>query len=262
MTEPLMTRWAAGVEYNGSAYSGWQAQSDAPSVQAEIERALSVVADHPVHVICAGRTDAKVHAVQQVIHFDSAAARSQHSWLLGTNRHLPSDIALRWVQAVAADFHARFSAVGRSYQYRIHNGRARSALGHRRVCWEPRALDAEAMHRAAQVLQGEHDFSAFRDSQCQAPTARRHVHALRVYRQGEQVILDISANAFLHHMVRNIAGTLMEVGLARQPEAWVGEVLRGGKRTEAGMTAEPDGLYFLGPHYPPVHGLPLSPESL
>lgn len=261
MTESVITRWAAGVEYNGAAYSGWQAQSDAPSVQAEVERSLSQVADHPLRVTCAGRTDAGVHAIQQVIHFDSAAVRSDHSWLLGSNRHLPPDVALRWVQPVAGEFHARFSAVRRRYRYRIHNGRARSALGHRRVCWEPRALDAAAMHRAAQALVGEHDFSAFRDSQCQSPTAHRHVQALRVFREHEQVILDITANAFLHHMVRNIAGTLMEVGLARQPETWVGEVLRTGKRTEAGMTAEPDGLYFLGPEYPEHWGVPAPPDA-
>lgn len=262
MADPLITRWVAGVEYNGAAYSGWQAQTDAPSVQAEIERSLSQVADHPVRVICAGRTDAGVHALQQVIHFDSRAVRSDHAWLLGSNRHLPSDVSLRWVRPIAESFHARFSAVQRSYRYCIHNGRARSALWHRRVCWEPRLLDADAMHRAAQVLRGEHDFSAFRDSQCQSPTAHRHVLDLRVYRQHDRVILDITANAFLHHMVRNIAGTLMEVGLARQPESWVAAVLLGKKRTEAGMTAEPDGLYFLGPGYPESWGLPSPPEAL
>lgn len=262
MAESLMSRWVAGVEYNGAAYSGWQMQSDAPSVQAEVERSLSQVADHPVRVICAGRTDAGVHAVQQVVHFDSPAVRIDHAWLLGTNRHLPNDVALRWVRPIAADFHARFSAVRRSYRYCIHNGRARSALGYRRVCWEPRPLDADAMNRAGQALVGEHDFSAFRDSQCQSPTSHRHVLGLRVYRQHEQVVLDITANAFLHHMVRNIAGTLMEVGLARQPEAWVGDVLRKGKRTEAGMTAEPDGLYFLGPGYPEHWNVPLPPEAL
>lgn len=254
-----ISRWAAGVEYDGSGFSGWQSQKDAPSVQAEIERALSLVADHPVTVVAAGRTDAGVHALQQVIHFDSTALRAERAWLLGTNRHLPPTVALRWVQPVALTFHARFSAQARRYRYVIYNSRTRSALGHRRVCWETRPLDESAMHRAGQALLGEHDFSAFRDSQCQAPTPIRTVHALSVVRHGEQIVLDITANAFLHHMVRNIAGTLMEVGLGLQAESWVGDVLRAGLRTQAGMTADAGGLYFLGPQYPAPFSIPPPP---
>lgn len=254
-----MTRYAAGVEYVGTAYSGWQALQHRRTVQAELERALAKVADHPLTVTAAGRTDAGVHALQQVVHFDSDARRSDYAWLLGTNTNLPRDISLRWVQAVPESFHARFKAVERRYRYVIHNTRARSALALDRSAWWPQRLDAEAMHAAAQVLIGEHDFSAFRDSECQAPTPVRELFAVNVQRRGDFVVIDVAGNAFLHHMVRNITGTLAEVGQGRQPLAWVAEVLAGRDRKYAGMTAPAAGLCFLGPRYPAEFALPDAP---
>lgn len=253
-------RYAAGVEYLGAAYAGWQALTSTVSVQSTLQAALSRVADHPVTVTAAGRTDAGVHALQQVVHFETSARRSDYAWLLGTNTNLPHDVSLRWVQPVREDFHARHSATARSYRYVIHNHRARSPLLQGRTGWWPQRLDAEAMHRAGQCLLGEQDFSAFRDSQCQSRTPMRRMLRLEVCRQGDFVWLDICANAFLHHMVRNILGTLAEVGLGKQPEAWVASVLAGRDRRAGGMNAPPEGLYFIGPEYPAVFGLPPPPR--
>jgi tRNA pseudouridine38-40 synthase len=252
-------RWAAEVEYLGTAYSGWQAQSHVPSVQGALEAALSRVAAHPVAVAAAGRTDTGVHGFAQIVHFDSDAARSAYAWLLGTNSNLPDDIALRWVQPVRADFHARHSALARRYRYVIHNSRARSALLAGRATWINWTLDADAMHRAAQSLIGELDFSAFRGSECQSTTPMRCVTDIEVRRSGEFVWLGIRANAFLHHMVRNIAGTLIEVGQGKQPESWVAEVLASRDRTRAGMNAPAAGLYFVAADYPAEFGLPPPP---
>lgn len=256
-------RYAAGVEYLGGAYSGWQALTSNISVQATLEASLSRVANHPVYVTAAGRTDAGVHALQQVVHFDTSARRSDYAWLLGTNSNLPADVSLRWVQALGAttatDFHARHSARARSYRYVIYNKRARSALLLGRAGWWAQKLDAESMHRAAQCLVGEHDFSAFRDSQCQSPTAMREVKSLSLFRRGDFVVLDIRGNAFLHHMVRNITGTLVEVGMGKRPESWVAAVLAGRDRRLGGMNAPPEGLYFIGPEYPSEFGLPPPP---
>ena len=255
-----MTRWAAAVEYVGTCYAGWQSQPHAVSVQGEIETALAKVAAHPVAVSAAGRTDAGVHGYAQVIHFDSPSARSPYGWLLGTNSHLPPDISLRWVQPVREDFHARHSALARRHRYVILNSRARSALLADRAAWLAWNLDAEAMHRAAQALVGELDFSAFRGAQCQSSTPMRCVTDIAVRRENDFVLLDIRANAFLHHMVRNIAGTLLEVGQGRQPEAWVGEVLAGRDRTRAGVNAPPQGLYFVAADYPPEFGIPAAQD--
>lgn len=255
-----MSRWAAGVEYIGTAYNGWQAQKGARAIQGEIETSLSKVADHPLRVTCAGRTDAGVHAYQQVIHFDTDSVRTPYAWLLGTNTTLPHDVSLRWVKPVADHFDARFSASARHYRYVIHTHSARSALLLNRVAWWPQQLNAEAMHEAAQALVGTHDFSAFRGSQCQANTPTRTIRHLRVQRSGEFVILDICANAFLHHMVRNIAGTLSHVGLGKQPVGWVGEVLAGRDRKKAAVNAPPGGLYFVGPEYPAEFALPEPPR--
>ena len=255
-----MSRWAAGVEYIGTAYGGWQAQQRVHSVQAEIEAAIAKVADHPLRVTCAGRTDAGVHAFQQVIHFDTGSHRTPYAWLLGSNTNLPHDISLRWVQPVREDFDARRSATARHYRYVIHNHRARSAVLFNRVAWWPQALNAEAMHEGAQALIGEHDFSAFRDSQCQSNTPMRNVRHIRVRRQGEFVVMDICANAFLHHMVRNITGVLSEVGLGKQAPAWVAEVLAGRDRSKAAVNAPPGGLYFVGPEYPAEFALPEPPR--
>ena len=255
-----VSRYAAGLEYLGTAYSGWQALKHTSSLQATLEAALSQVADHPVKVTAAGRTDAGVHAFQQVIHFDTTAQRSDYAWLLGVNSNLPRDLGLRWIQPIAADFHARHSARARSYRYVIHNHRARSALLLHRAAWWPQPLDAAAMHRAGQCLLGELDFSAFRDSQCQSKTAMRRITRLEVRRQHDFVLMDIQANAFLHHMVRNIIGTLAQVGLGKQPESWVQAVLNSGDRRQGGATAPPEGLYFIGPQYPAEFALPEPPQ--
>jgi tRNA pseudouridine38-40 synthase len=255
-----MNRWAMGVEYIGSAYGGWQAQVNVRSVQAELEAALSKIADHPLRVVCAGRTDAGVHAYQQVVHFDCEAERSAYAWLLGANSLLPKDVSLRWAQPMRADFHARYSATARHYRYVIHNHRARSALLHQRAAHWSQALDADAMHRAAQTFLGEHDFSAFRSSHCQSKTAVRFMRSIELFRRGDFVVMDICANAFLHHMVRNIIGALAEVGLGLQPESWIEQVLVGRDRTQAGLNAPPGGLYFVGPEYPAEFGLPAPPK--
>jgi tRNA pseudouridine38-40 synthase len=255
-----VTRWAAGVEYLGTAYSGWQWQGHAPSVQQEVERVLSTVADHPVKVTAAGRTDAGVHALNQVIHFDSDAPRAPHAWQFGANSLLARDVALRWVQPADAAFHARYSATSRRYRYVMLTGRARPALLHGRVAWVLGALDPAPMHRAAQALVGEHDFSAFRDAGCQSRTPMRNLQRIAVWRSGEFVVLDVQANAFLHHMVRNIAGVLMAIGQGKQPETWARSVLEQRSRAAGGVTAAPDGLYFVGPEYPAHFGLPPAPE--
>lgn len=255
-----MTRWAAAVEYFGTRYSGWQWQPHAISVQGEIETALSKIAAHPVAISAAGRTDAGVHAYAQVIHFDTPAARSPNAWLLGVNSNLPPDISLRWVQAVRDDFHARHSALARRYRYVIHTNRARSALLQDRVAWLPWNLDAQAMHRAAQALVGERDFSAFRGSQCQSTTPMRCVTDIAVWRKDDFVSIDIRANAFLHHMVRNIAGSLLEVGQGRRPEAWIAGLLAGRDRSLAGMNAPAQGLYFVAADYPAEFGIPAAQQ--
>ncbi len=254
-------RYALGVEYDGSEYRGWQrlsphGQPGEPTVQAALEDALSKVAATPVEVICAGRTDAGVHAQCQVVHFDSDALRSPRSWVLGTTTFLPPSVCVRWCVPVADDFSARFAARARRYRYRLVNRIVRPALGRQMLSWERSPLDADAMHRAAQSLVGEHDFNAFRTVHCQAPHAVRHLQAIRVVREGEQVTVEVQANAFLHHMVRNIVGSLLLVGRGEQPEAWMGELLAGRDRLVAGPTAPADGLVFLGPLYPAMWGLP------
>lgn len=249
-------KFAACIEYDGSPYCGWQRLGHAPTVQAEVERALSQVAAEPVTVVCAGRTDTGVHATGQIIHFETTAQRPLHGWLLGTNAHLPDSIALRWLQPVGEGFHARFSAVARRYRYVILNRSARPALLQRRVCWQRQALDAAAMHEAAQVLVGEQDFSSFRAAGCQAAHAVRAVHEVSVCRERDYVYIDIVANAFLHHMVRNIVGSLLPIGSGERPVGWLAELLALRDRTQAGMTAPADGLYLVHVSYPPVWGLP------
>ncbi|HEX7029211.1 MAG TPA: tRNA pseudouridine(38-40) synthase TruA [Gammaproteobacteria bacterium] len=259
-------RIAAGIEYDGSAFAGWQTQPHAPSVQDAVERALSTVADHDVKVVCAGRTDAGVHALGQVVHFDTRAIRSQRSWVLGANSNLPASVNVCWTREVPEDFHARFGAVARSYRYVILNRWVRSAVHAARATWIHEPLDAEAMHRAAQHLRGEHDFSSYRALACQAKSPVRTVESIAVRRDDEWVTLEITANAFLHHMVRNIAGTLIAIGKRERPEDWTLEVLRHRDRALGGVTAPPQGLYFVGPRYPgrfaiPARQLWLSPEE-
>lgn len=254
-----MRRLAAGIEYVGSRFCGWQVQKHSDSIQAELERALGQVADHPVRVTAAGRTDTGVHALAQVVHFDTPAKRTVQGWALGTNTHLPSDISVRWVAPVSCEFHARFSARSRRYRYLMHNARTRSGLLSERAAWVKRPLDEQRMDEAAQALVGEHDFSAFRGSGCQSRSPVRAVSDISVRRKDELVILDIRANAFLLHMVRNIAGSLMEIGVGDRPIQWLRTLLEERKRTLAGMNAPPGGLYFTAVEYPPEFGLPAPP---
>jgi len=249
-------RIALGIEYDGTDFFGWQRLKQGDSVQASVEQALSKVAAHPVEISCAGRTDAGVHGRCQVVHFDTDAVRDMRGWVLGGCSNLPPSVAVLWAQPVPDSFHARFSARSRRYRYHILNRPVRAALDARRVTWERLPLDVDRMHEAAQVLLGEHDFSAFRALSCQAPHPRRTVLAVRVHREGEQVFVDIEANAFLHHMVRNIVGSLSVIGRHEAPVEWMGELLAGRDRTVAGPTAPPTGLTFIGPRYESYWGLP------
>lgn len=249
-------RLAMGVEYDGSSFHGWQRQkSGVATVQELVEKALSSVADHPVSVLCAGRTDTGVHGLGQVIHFDTAAVRSYRGWLLGTNVNLPSEINVTWVKEVAESFHARFSALNRRYRYIILNRSVRSAIWCKRTVWIHYPLDAERMHEAAQVLVGTHDFSSYRALGCQAKSPVKSIIHLNVSRQEDRVIIDIKANAFLHHMVRNLAGVLIAIGKGDRPLSWAEEVLGYRDRRLAGVTAPPEGLYLMEVGYPLEFGL-------
>lgn len=249
-------RIALGIEYDGTDFLGWQRLAHGPTVQAAVESALSTVADAPVQVTCAGRTDAGVHARCQVVHFDTQAQRSERGWRMGANSLLPTSIAVRWAKPVSDEFHARFGARARRYRYTLLNRHVRPALDARYVCWERVPLDADAMHAAAQALVGEHDFSAFRTAACQARSPQRCVQEIHVARVDDHVVVEIQANAFLHHMVRNIVGSLRVVGRHEQAPAWIGELLAGRDRNPAGPTSAAQGLIFLGPRYPAEHGLP------
>ncbi len=255
-------RIAAGIEYDGQAFCGWQRLSHARSVQLELEKALSKVANHPVQCICAGRTDSGVHAQQQVVHFDTRASRPDEAWVLGGNSHLPKDVSIRWAMAVDDEFHARFKAEARSYRYVILNRPVRPAILAGKVTWVRKELRHEVMQQAARHLVGEHDFSAFRAAACEASTPVRRVTRIEVSRAKDFVYLDIQANAFLHHMVRNIAGTLISIGHGDQPVDWTKELLQKKDRTQSGVTAPPDGLYFVSAHYPARWQVPPPPEPI
>jgi len=247
---------AFGIEYDGSAYHGWQSQKHAPSVQASLEKALSIIADHDVRVHCAGRTDAGVHGKGQVVHIETDVIRKESSWLFGANANLPPDICVLWVKEVEDDFHARFSATRRVYQYLILNRQSRSALLNNRIVWERRSLSLIPMKEAAAYLVGTHNFSAYRTLTCQAKSPVRSIHRLALKQHGPIISLEIEANAFLHHMVRNIAGVLMEVGMERAKPEWAKEVLDGQDRTKGGITAPPHGLYLMKVYYPEKFELP------
>jgi tRNA pseudouridine38-40 synthase len=251
-----MPRIALGIEYDGSAFRGWQSQAHAVGIQSLVERALAAVADHPIEVTAAGRTDAGVHALMQVVHFDTTAERSERGWMLGATSNLPKQVTVLWARAVSDAFHARYSAQARSYRYYILNRPVRAAIGADYVSWVREPLDEAWMHSAAQFLLGEHDFSSFRAAQCQARTPMRHVFEVTVRRFGAVLELAITANAFLHHMVRNIAGVLIAIGTGEQPIEWAREVLEARDRTFGGITAPPGGLYLTGVRYSAALALP------
>jgi tRNA pseudouridine38-40 synthase len=242
-------RLALGVSYRGQAYHGWQSQADGRTVQDHVERALSTFADDAVRTVCAGRTDTGVHALNQVIHIDASVHRELFSWVRGTNRFLPADIGIQWCHAPQLDFHARFSAQGRRYSYLVRESVARPALESGLVGWVFRPLDAELMRQASQVLIGEHDFSAFRSSECQAASPVKRMKAINILRRGAYWRFDFDASAYLHHMVRNIMGCLLAVGSRAQPVGWLGDVLAARERKAAAPTFPADGLYFVGPYY-------------
>lgn len=256
--EQTTQRWVAGVEYNGARFHGWQKQKHQPgvSIQEALEAAISEVADHEVGIVCAGRTDSGVHASAQVIHFDSTAVRSDRGWKMGINTKLPDGICVNWVQPINGEFHARFSAVARRYRYFIMNKPVKPGLMHDQVTWWRKPLDAEKMHQAAQSLLGEHDFTSFRARDCQANHARRTMKDISVKRMGDWVMLEVCANAFLYHMVRNIAGVLLPIGHGSKPVEWCGQVLAAQDRTKAGVTAPGEGLYFVDVEYPDYPELP------
>ncbi len=256
-------RIAAAVEYDGSLFCGWQRQSHSPGVQEAVEKALSVVADEEIQLVCAGRTDTGVHATNQIVHFDTSAARAPRSWLLGTNANLPDSVRLHWVEQVAPQFHARFSATARTYRYIIDNRPCRPALFCRGMTWFRQPLDAVRMNEAAQCLLGEQDFSSFRAAGCQSASPSRNVHHAKVWRQAELVVFEIKANAFLHHMVRNLAGALILIGQGRADTDWLEKLLALRDRTQSPATAAPSGLYLVAVEYPQAFKIPgFSPGPL
>ncbi len=254
-------RYALGIEYDGSRYHGWQRQKSVVSVQQTLEKALSKVADETVEVVCAGRTDTGVNATNQVVHFDTEKIRKDVAWTLGVNTYLPKDVAVTWVKQVSSDFHARFSASARQYRYVIYNNRLRSAILSQGLSFCHYPLDENLMHQAAQALVGKHDFTSFRTVHCQSHSPIRTLYYCNVSRRGDYVIIDVKGNAFLHHMVRNIAGSLMRVGQELETVEWIKQVLAKKNRCVAGMMAAAGGLYFVGVDYPATFDLPQRPNG-
>jgi tRNA pseudouridine38-40 synthase len=249
-------RLALGISYNGQAYEGWQSQLSGRTVQDRLEAGLGQFTTQRVSTVCAGRTDAGVHGLMQVVHFDTGLEREESSWVRGTNRYLPLDIAVEWARPVPDAFHSRASAIARRYSYLVLESQVRPSIDAGRVGWVFRPLDEDAMREAAQALLGEHDFTSFRASACQALSPVKTVNSLRISRRGAYWRFDFEANAFLHHMIRNIMGCLLVIGQGQQPPGWMGEVLRARDRDAAAPTFSPAGLYFLGPVYEPHWGLP------
>ena len=256
-----MTRIAVGLEYEGTRYAGWQSQRSAPTVQLLAESALGKVAAETVSLVCAGRTDAGVHARGQVAHFDTGSRRSMRAWMLGANSELPRDISIGWARPVPLHFHARYSAQARTYRYLIFNRPSRSGLLSARATWVHRPLDEKRMVEAAAVLEGEHDFSAFRAAECQAQSPIRRVERLTVERGGDWLAIEVTANAFLHHMVRNIAGLLIRIGKGAAPPSWAAEVLAGRDRRLGASTAPAAGLYLWQIRYPAAFALPIPAQT-
>lgn len=253
-------RLALGIEYNGALYHGWQRQQTVASVQQHVEEALAKIANEPINVTCAGRTDAGVHATCQVVHFDTLSQRPDRAWTIGLNRFLPKSIAIKWVKNISDEFHARFSATARRYRYIIYNHRLRNGILPKGVTHiHSGDLDHELMHDAAQYLIGRHDFSAFRAVNCQANTPVRNMTSISVTRFGDYIMIDVTANAFLHHMVRNITGSLLKVGSKEKPITWIKTLLQDKDRTKAAATAKPNGLYLVHVTYPEEFDLPKTP---
>ncbi|MFH1045010.1 MAG: tRNA pseudouridine(38-40) synthase TruA [Pseudomonadota bacterium] len=247
---------ALGIEYDGSRHHGWQSQPCGDTVQDHLERALASIAGGPVRLAAAGRTDAGVHALAQVAHFETAAVRPESAWVRGVNALLPPAVAVQWAVPVADDFHARYSAVSRTYRYVLYNYSVRPALHHGRVGWFHLPLDPTAMRAAAACLAGEHDFSAFRSSECQAKSPVRALRSWAIEQRGAHFSFEFTANGFLHHMVRNIVGCLVCVGKGKHPPGWFAEVLASRDRSQAAPTFSPDGLYLAAVEYAPGWKLP------
>lgn len=252
-------RYALGIEYDGKNYCGWQRQKEVKSVQQCLEKALSKVANETIDVVCAGRTDTGVNATNQVIHFDFDKPRKDVAWTLGVNSNLPKDIAVKWMKPVSDDFHARFSATARRYRYIIYNSPLRSAILPSGLSFNHQPLNEKLMQQAAQHLVGKHDFTSFRTVHCQSHSPVRTLHHCNVNRLGNYLVIDVKGNAFLHHMVRNISGSLMRVGQGIETIDWIKEVLEAKNRCLAGMTAAAGGLYFVGVDYPVEFDLPKPP---
>lgn|SRR3990167_303394 len=257
----MIRRIALGVHYDGSRYHGWQYQEDVTTVQQLVEQALTQVANQVITVTCAGRTDAMVHATGQVVHFNTEAIRSNHSWVFGANSNLPYDISVQWAQPVSMDFHARYSALSRTYRYIICNQPVRPGVFQKAFSWYYKPLQVDRMKLAAQHLLGEHDFNAFRGAGCQAPHAVRTIHEINVTRRNDLVMIEVTANAFVLHMVRNIVGVLTTIGAGDQDPNWALEVLHSRDRKMAGMTSPPQGLYLVAVTYPSHFGLPVLPKG-
>jgi tRNA pseudouridine38-40 synthase len=256
MSDVRPSRLALGLSYRGGAYQGWQSQPGGRTVQDRTEAALSAFAAEPVGCVCAGRTDSGVHALNQVVHIDPPVQRELASWVRGTNRYLDADIAVQWCQPVLADFDARRSAHGRRYRYVLLQSAVRPSLEHGLCGWTFHALDVAAMRAAAQRLIGEHDFSSFRAAECQALSPVKTMRSIDIGQRGAYWHFDFDANAFLHHMVRNLMGCLVAVGRGQHPPAWIDEVLAARRRQAAAPTFAPDGLYFVGPYYDARHAIP------
>ena len=256
MCEEVSLKIALGIEYDGNQFYGWQHQPDLRTVQGVLEKAISQIATSAVKVTCAGRTDTGVHGLNQVVHFDVSVDRPLKSWIYGTNSHLPKDVVVKWAKEVPTEFDARFSAISRRYRYIIYNNSIRAAHLRSLFTWHYNQLDAELMHQEAQLLLGKHDFTTFRSSQCQANTAFRTIHDISVSRKGDLIFIDIEANAFLHHMVRNIAGVLMTVGNGRESPGWVKTLLECRDRSKGAETAPPYGLYLYDIFYPESFNIP------
>ena len=255
-------RIAVGLEYDGSTFCGWQTQPSGCSIQDAFERALQAIAGAPVASVCAGRTDAGVHALGQIAHFDPAVGRPLFSWVRGVNAHLPRSVAVTWAREVPGDFHARYDARARSYRYLLLNRCERPGLFRGRVGWHHQPLDVDAMREAARLLVGEHDFSAFRSAECQARSAVRQMQEISIDREGTLVRMDFRANAFLHNMVRIIVGCLIQVGSGKRPASWLAQVRDARDRTLAAATADSAGLYLAGVVHDPHWGLPPAPNAL